>query len=77
MIVKSIALSVAKCLECNSLLIYKIDEGLPQVCNKCGTRINVELNQQQRQQMERMQQQQQSFNIPGGPGGAQSFTIRF
>ena len=69
MIRKQIAYSVAKCLECESLIVYKAaSEGFPSVCQKCGVPRDVEISQEQRMQMERMQQHR-------GPQG-QSFTIR-
>jgi len=66
MILKSMAYSVAQCQECQSLLVYKIHEGFPVACQKCGVRGDMELTQDQRMQMERMQQQ-----------GPQVHTIRF
>jgi len=55
MIIRQLAYAVAKCFECNNILLYKQADGLPSVCEKCGVRYDMELTQEQRMQMERMQ----------------------
>ena len=58
MILKQIAYSVCKCLECEHLMIYKpASHGFPGICGRCGVPHNVEITQEQRMHMEKMQKQ--------------------
>jgi len=68
MLTKSISHEMLFCEECKKWIIYKIINGTPFVCPRCGVPANVSLTQEQRMQMEQMQHNR-------GPQG-QSFTIR-
>ena len=60
MIQKLISAEVAKCLECESLIIYySASVGFPATCNKCGVPANVTLSAQERAQLQQQQQYRQ------------------
>ena len=56
MLVKTFAYSLMKCLECQKWIIYKLVDGPPDICPRCGVPAGVSLSAEEKRKLENAQQ---------------------
>jgi hypothetical protein len=74
MLNKTFAYDICKCDNCNKWIIYRIVDGFPTACPRCGCPANYNLSPQDKQHMEEQQAKEQFIR---NHGNNQSFNIRF
>jgi hypothetical protein len=74
MLTKTFAYDICKCDSCQKWIIYRLIDGIPNVCPRCGVPSNVSLSAQDIQKMEEQKQREQFIR---NHGNNQSFNIRF